>query len=157
MEESNNVYLTADGRKKLEEELDYLVNVRRGEIARQIADAKADGDISENAGYDEAKTAQAFVEGRILTLKNLLGNAKLINENGSKDEVKLGTTVTIRDVETDEEEHYTIVDSTEVDLSNARISLRSPIGHALMGHRIGDTVQVQTPSGALAFEIVKIA
>ena len=157
MEESHNVYLTADGRKKLEEELEHLINVRRPEIAHQIADAKADGDISENAGYDEAKTAQSFVEGRILTLKNLLGNAKLISENGSKDEVKLGTTVTIRDVETAEEEYYTIVDSTEVDLSNARISLRSPIGHALMGHRIGDTVLVQTPSGALTFEIVKIA
>jgi transcription elongation factor GreA len=158
MEESHNVYLTPEGIKKLQEELDYLVNVRRGEIAHQIADAKADGDISENAGYDEAKTAQAFVEGRILTLKGLLSNAVVINENGrSKSTVELGTTVTIRDAETGEEEKYTIVDSTEVDPRNGRISLRSPIGHALMGHKIGDQVQVQTPSGAFAYEIVTIA
>lgn len=157
MEDSHSVYLTADGRKKLEEELEHLVSVRRPEVAQQIADAKADGDISENAGYDEAKTVQAFVEGRIMTLKNLLGNAVLINENGSKDEVKLGTTVTIRDIDTGDEEYYTIVDSTEVDPIACRISLRSPIGHALMGHKIGEQVQVQTPSGPLTFEIVKIA
>jgi transcription elongation factor GreA len=158
MEESHNVYLTADGIQKLREELDYLITVRRPEIAHQIADAKADGDISENAGYDEAKTTQAFVEGRILTLKNILSNAKLINENGgSKGMVELGRTVTIRDRESDEEEKYTIVDSTEVDPLNGRISLRSPIGHALMGHKIGDTVEVQTPNGSIEFEIVKIA
>ncbi|HEX9114726.1 MAG TPA: transcription elongation factor GreA [Anaerolineae bacterium] len=157
MEEAHNVYLTADGIKKLQEELDHLVNVRRGEIARQIADAKADGDISENAGYDEAKTAQAFVEGRILTLKNILSNAQVIHENGSKGTVDLGTTVTIRETESGDEEKYTIVDSTEVDPGNGRISLRSPIGHALMGHKKGDAVQVQTPNGAIEFEIISIA
>ncbi len=157
MEVSHSVYLTADGIKKLQEELDHLVNIRRPEIARQIADAKADGDISENAGYDEAKNAQAFVEGRILTLKNLLSNAVVINENGSKELVQLGNTVTIREIETGDEERYTIVDSTEVDPGNGRISMRSPIGHALMGHKIGDTVQVQTPNGGIEFEIVTIA
>jgi transcription elongation factor GreA len=155
MEESH--YLTAEGMKKLQEKLDYLQTVRRKEIANQIADAKADGDISENAGYDEAKNAQAFVEGEILTLKNLLSNAVVINENGSKDLVQLGNTVTIREMETGDEERYTIVDSTEVDPGNGRISLRSPIGHALMGHKIGDAVQVQTPNGGIQFEIVKIA
>lgn len=157
MEESHNVYLTADGIKKLQEELDYLINTRRVEIAHQIADAKADGDISENAGYDEAKTAQSFVEGRILTVKNLLSNAVLIKENGSNEQVDLGTTVTIRDTETGDEEKYTIVDSTEVDPGGGRISLRSPIGHALMGHRIGEMVEVQTPNGSLQLEVVKIS
>ena len=104
MEESHNVYLTPDGIKKLQEELDFLLTVRRPEIAQQIADAKSDGDISENAGYDEAKTAQAFVEGRIMTLKNLLGNAVIIHANGSKEIVELGVTVTIRDAESGEEE-----------------------------------------------------
>jgi transcription elongation factor GreA len=155
MEESH--YLTAEGIKKLQEELEYLQTVRRQEIAHQIADAKADGDISENAGYDEAKNAQAFVEGRILTLKNLLSNAVVIDANGSKDVVQLGNTVTIREMETGDEERYTIVDSTEVDPGNGRISLRSPIGHALMGHKIGDAVQVQTPNGGIQFEIVTIA
>ncbi len=157
MEESHNVYLTADGIKKLQDELEYLVNVRRPEIARQIADAKADGDIAENAGYDEAKNAQAFVEGRIMTLKALLGNAKLITSNGSKNLVELGCTVIIRESESGDEEKYTIVDSTEVDPGNGRISMRSPIGHAILGHRIGETVEVATPGGSLQFEIVKIS
>ncbi len=157
MEESHNVYLTADGMKQLQEELDHLVNIRRPEIARQIADAKADGDIAENAGYDEAKNAQAFVEGRIMTLKNLLGNAKLIKSNGSKALVDLGCTVIIRETESGDEEKYTIVDSTEVDPGNGRISMRSPIGHAILGHRIGEMVEVTTPGGSLQFEIVKIS
>ena len=157
MEDTHNVYLTADGIKKLQEELDYLINVRRPEVAHQIADAKADGDISENAGYDEAKTAQAFVEGRIMTLKNLLSNAVLINENGSKDMVELGTTVTIKDVDYGDQETYTIVGSTEVDPGNGRISLRSPIGRALMGHRSGDVVHVQSPGGAAQFQILRIS
>jgi transcription elongation factor GreA len=157
MEDQHNEYLTADGIKKYQEELDYLVNTRRPEVARQIADAKADGDISENAGYDEAKNAQAFVEGRILTLKNLLSNAVVISENGSHDRVDLGVTVTIQDVEFGDQETYTIVGSTEVDPRNGRISLKSPIGRALMGHRKGDVVQVQTPAGASEFKILTIA
>jgi transcription elongation factor GreA len=156
MEDSHSVPMTAEGIKKFQEELDYLVNVRRPEVARQIADAKADGDISENAGYDEAKNAQAFVEGRILTLKNLLSNAVIIKENGSKDRVDLGSTVTIQDVAYGDQETYTIVGPTEVDPGNGRISLRSPIGRALMGHSKGDSVQVQTPAGLAEFKVMHI-
>lgn len=157
MDEPNSNYLTAEGIQKLQEELEYLVNVRRPEVARQIAEAKADGDVSENAGYDEAKNTQAFVEGRILTLKNILQTAVVINHNGKKDSVDIGCRVTIRDVEYGDEESYTIVGSTEVDPGNGRISFKAPIGHALMGHRIGDIVEVQTPGGAVEFEIVTIA
>lgn len=157
MEDTNSHYLTAEGTKRLQEELDYLIQVRRPEVARQIADAKADGDVSENAGYDEAKNTQAFVEGRILTLKNILTSAVLISENGAKDAVDIGCKVTIRDIEYGDTETYTIVGSTEVDPGNGRISFRSPIGRALMGHGIGATVQVQTPGGRAEFEIVKIA
>lgn len=157
MDEPNSNYVTAEGVQKLQEELDYLVNVRRPEVARQIAEAKADGDVSENAGYDEAKNTQAFVEGRILTLKNILTSAKIINHNGSKETVDIGCKVTIRDVEYGDEETYTIVGSTEVDPDNGRISYKSPIGHALMGHRIGDMVAVEAPAGSVEFEIVKIA
>jgi transcription elongation factor GreA len=156
MEDSHATYLTSEGLKKLQEELDYLVTVRRPEVARQIADAKADGDLSENAGYDEAKNTQAFVEGRILTLKGLLSNAVLIKENGSKDIVDVGHKVTIRDIEYGDHATYTIVGSAEVDPANGRISLRSPIGHALMGRRKGDRVEVQTPNGAAKFEILAI-
>jgi transcription elongation factor GreA len=156
MQDSHSAYLTAEGIKKLQEELDTLTNIRRPEIARQIAEAKADGDVSENAGYEEAKNAQAFNEGRILTLKNILSNAVVIRENGSKETVDVGCKVTIRDVAFGDRETYTIVGSTEVDPMNGRISLKSPIGRALMGHRIGDTVDVQTPNGAVEFEIVSI-
>lgn len=153
----STTYLTAEGIKKLQEELDYLLNVRRPEIARLIHEAKADGDVSENAGYEEAKNAQAFNEGRILTLKNILANAKVISQNGRQDVVELGCRVTIRDVEYGDEETYTIVGSTEVDPGNGRISLNSPIGRALLGRRIGDLVDVQTPGGIVQFEIVQIA
>ena len=157
MEEANSVYVTQEGLKKLQEEYDYLVNVRRPEVASQIADAKADGDLSENAGYDEAKNTQAFVEGRILTLKNILISAVLISNNGSKETVGLGCKVTIRDIEYGDEETYTIVGPTEVDPAGGRISDRSPIGRALLGHRIGDQVAVQAPGGMIEYEIVTIA
>lgn len=156
MDEPNSNYLTAEGIQKLSEELDYLINVRRPEVARQIADAKADGDVSENAGYDEAKNTQAFVEGRILTLRSLLSNAVVINSNGHNDTVDVGCKVTIRDAEYGDEEVYTIVGSTEVDPGAGRISLKSPIGRALMGHKVGKVVEVQTPGGVAQFEIVKI-
>ena len=157
MEAENEVYLTADGIKKLQEELEHLITVRRPEIAGQIADAKADGDVSENAGYDEAKTAQAFAEGRILTIRSMLSRATLIRENGSKEKVELGSKVTIRDLQFGDRETYTIVGSAEVDPPNGRISLRSPIGHALMGHRKQEHVKVKTPGGIVEFEIVSIS
>lgn len=156
MLDPHSSYLTADGIKKLQEEMEYLVNVRRREIAGQIADAKADGDISENAGYDEAKNAQAFNEGRILTVKNILSTAVVIGKNGSKEIVNIGCTVTIRDARFGDEETYTIVGSAEVDPVNGRISLKSPIGRALMGHRKGDMVDVQTPGGSVEFELISI-
>ena len=157
MEETPKNYLTSDGIKKLQEELEYLLNIRRPEVARLIAEAKADGDVSENAGYDEAKNTQAFNEGRILTVKNILANAVVIRENGSKETVDLGCKVTIRDVAYGDEETYTIVGSTEVDPGNGRISLKSPIGRALMGRRVNDRVEVQTPSGIIEYEIITIA
>jgi len=156
MDDTNNHYLTPEGIQKLQEELDYLINVRRPEIARLIAEAKADGDVSENAGYDEAKNTQAFVEGRILTLKNILANAVVISNHGNSERVDVGSTVIIRDVEYGDLERYTIVGSTEVDPTNGRISLKSPIGRALMGHSVGDIVEVQTPGGIVQFEIVEI-
>jgi transcription elongation factor GreA len=156
MDDTRTTYLTPEGIKKLQEELDYLVNTRRPEVAQQIADAKADGDLSENAGYDEAKNTQAFVEGRILTVKGLLSNAVVIHENGSKESVDVGSKVTIRDVEFGDQAKYSIVGSAEVDPDNGRISLRSPIGRALMGHRKGDRIEVQTPNGAVQFEILSI-
>lgn len=158
MDNSNEdiTYITEEGLRKLQEELEYLIHVRRPEVAGQIADAKADGDVSENAGYDEAKTAQAFLEGRILTIKSTISSAVIIRANGSKETVDVGCTVTICDVAYGDKETYTIVGSTEVDPGNGRISLKSPIGRALMGRRKGDVVDVQSPGGAVQFEITAI-
>lgn len=154
---TNEVYLTPEGLRKLKEELDYLRNVRRPEVARRIHEAKADGDVSENAGYDEAKNEQAFIEGRIMTLEALLQKAIVIQEADTKEEVRLGSLVSIRELGSDEVETYQIVGSAEVDPRNGKISNVSPLGKALMGRRIGERVTVQTPGGILHFEVVKIA
>jgi transcription elongation factor GreA len=154
---TNEVYLTPEGLRRLQEELDYLRNVRRPDVARRIHEAKADGDVSENAGYDEAKNEQAFIEGRIMTLEALLQKAVVIQETDTKEEVRLGSLVSIRELGSNEIETYQIVGSAEVDPRNGKISNVSPLGKALMGRRIGERVTVQTPGGLLHFEVVKIA
>jgi len=148
--------MTPMGHARLQQELRHHKDVLRYKIVKDIEEARAHGDISENAGYEEAKNAQAFAEGRILTVKNLLARAVVINENGSKEAVELGATVTIRDVANGDKESYTIVGSAEVDPAQGRISLKSPIGQALMGHRKDDVVLVKTPGGPIQFEVIDI-
>lgn len=152
------VYLTAEGLKKLQDELEYLVGTRRREVAQMIADAKAEGDISENAGYDEAKTAQGFLEGRIRELEAVVQKAKVINNNEHPaGEVSLGRMVIVREDGMDLQETYTIVGSLEADPANGRISHASPIGKALMGKKVGQRVKVESPGGEITFEILRIA
>jgi transcription elongation factor GreA len=151
------VYLTKSGLDALREELDYLVGERRQQIAQQIAEAKAEGDLRENAGYDEAKNAQAFVEGRIRELKVKIHNAQIIDDTQTPDnEVALGRRVVVRENGYVAEEIYTIVGSTETDPNNGRISNESPIGKALLGHTAGDVVSVKAPAGEIEFEIVRV-
>ncbi len=151
------VYLTQTGLDDLQEELDYLVGERRQQIAQQIAEAKAEGDLRENAGYDEAKNAQAFVEGRIRELKVKIHNAQIIDETETPDDlVALGRSVVVRENGYDDEEVYTIVGSTETDPSNGRISNESPIGKALIGRTAGDIVRVEAPAGEIEFKIVRV-
>ena len=151
------VYLTKSGLDALREELDYLVGERRQQIAQQIAEAKAEGDLRENAGYDEAKNAQAFVEGRIRELKVKIHNAQIIDDTQTPDnEVALGRSVVVRENGYVAEEIYTIVGSTETDPNNGRISNESPIGKALLGHTAGDVVSVKAPAGEIEFEIVRV-
>ncbi len=155
--EQNKVYLTPEGLTKVEEELEYLTGTRRREVAQMIAEAKAEGDISENAGYDEAKTAQGFLEGRIRELENVLKNAEVIQENnGPANRVDIGRTVVIREVGSDYEETYTIVGSMEADPTNGRVSNQSPMGQALLGKKIGQEAVVSSPAGEISFEVVKI-
>ncbi len=156
-EKDTAVYITREGLLKLKEELEWREMVRRPEIASQIAAAKAEGDVSENAGYDEAKYQAGMNEGRVLELKAKIKNAVVIEtEHGPADVVSLGRKVTIRDVEYDEEEIYTIVGSAEADPSKGRISNSSPMGMALMGQRVGTTVRVNTPGGLLSFQLLHI-
>jgi len=149
------IFLTLGGRRKLEEELEYLCTVRRAEVAERIRSAKEEGDITENAAYDYAKEEQAFVEGRIQALETTLSKAILI-EGGSTDEVGLGARVTLVERGGDTPETYQIVGSVEPDPTRGRISNESPIGKALLGHGVGDEVAVSTPGGILHFQIVSI-
>jgi len=149
-------YLTREGLKKLQEELEYLKTVKRQEVAERLHAAMDEGDIDENAEYDEAKNEQAFVEGRILTLEAMLKNYVLIEEQAKdNDEVSLGNIVTV--VEGDNPtEKYHIVGAAEADPTRGRISNESPLGKALLGRRVGDTVQVSAPAGLLTFRITQI-
>nr|MBC7245732.1 transcription elongation factor GreA [Chloroflexota bacterium] len=148
-------YLTAEGKRKLEQELEYLRTVRRPEIAKQIHEAKEGGDIMENAGYDEAKNLQAFVEGRIMTLEALLNQVQIIEEPGQGDVVCLGSRVTVME-KGGSPEIYHIVGPAEADPRQGRISDESPLGRSLLGHRVGDWITVQTPDGPIEFEILAI-
>lgn len=149
------VYLTREGKRKLEEELEYLTTVRRKEVAAEIQSAKEEGDISENSAYDEAKLAQSFLEGRIQTIEAQLRDAVLIENNGDSDRVDVGSVVTVAEVG-GEEETYHIVGSAEADPMDGKISNESPIGKALLGAKKGETVEAETPGGTIQFKVVRI-
>ena len=148
-------FLTPEGYEKLEEELEYLKTVRRPQVAHAIHEAKIDGDVSENAGYEEAKRQQAFLEGRIMTIESMIKNAVLIQSDGSSDSVVLGCRVTVAE-DGFEPETYVIVGSAEAAPGEGRISNESPLGKALMGHKVGEQVEFKTPGGTVQVEIQSI-
>ena len=149
--------MTAAGYKSLEEEVNHLKNVERHEIIKAIAEARAHGDLSENAEYHAAKERQGFIEGRVLELEDQIGRAEVIDVSKlSGSTVKFGATVTLVDEDTDEKRKYQIVGDVESDAKNGRISLSSPIARALIGKGKGDTVEVATPGGARSYEILKV-
>ena len=154
---SNKVYLTNEGFLEIEEELNHLKEVKRPEIIKALKDARALGDLSENADYDAARNEQAQIEGRILELEKILETAEII-EKRDTDKVGLGTTVTIRylDEDDDEVEEYRIVGSKEADPSNNKISNESPLAAAIMGAKAGDERTVDSPRGKYRVEIVEI-
>jgi len=158
MVSNKQTYLTPEGRKKLEDELEYLRTNRRKDVAELIASAKEEGDISENAAYDEAKNQQAFLEGRIQDIKRILNNAIIIDETDQPaGVVAIGSRVTVVEDGYDEEETFRIVGSAEADPGQGFISNVSPIGKALLGRRAGERVSVNTPGGVLTFEVREIA
>jgi transcription elongation factor GreA len=149
-------FLTSEGLRKLEEELEYLRTVRRQAVAQRLrAVLEEEQDILENAEYEDAKNEQAFVEGRILTLETILKNVVIIEEGGPADRVSIGSRVTVAE-EKEEPETYHIVGYAEADPKMGRISNQSPLGQALLGHRVGDEVIVNAPDGILRFRIVAI-
>ncbi len=156
---AKQVLLTYEGLKKLEDELDNLKVVRRKDVAEKIKQALAFGDLSENSEYDEAKNEQAQVELRIVQLETMLKNAKIIDEDEiDTDEVSVGSKVKVLDIEFDEEVEYTIVGSTEADPAQFKISNESPIGRALLGRVVGETVKANVPSGdELEFKVLEIS
>ncbi|WP_077368897.1 transcription elongation factor GreA [Anaerosalibacter sp. Marseille-P3206] len=152
-----SVFLTVDGLKKLEDELDELKTVRRKEVAERIKQALAFGDISENSEYDEAKNEQAQLEERIVKVETMLRNAKIIDdEDITTDRVSIGSKVLVKDLEYDEEIEYTIVGVAESDPYEGKISNESPVGSALLGSKSGDTVEVHVPDGIIKYEVISI-
>ena len=149
--------LTTAGLKRIEDELRELQTVRRQEIAESIRQAKGLGDVAENPEYEDAKNAQAFLEGRISELKNILNAALVIDEREvPTDHVGIGSVVRVKDLEPDEEWEFTLVGSFEADPDEDRISNESPIGQALYGHKVGDVVAVKVPVGTARYEILSI-
>lgn len=150
--------MTKAGKEKLEHELEQLKTVKRKEVVERIKIARSFGDLSENSEYDSAKDEQAFVEGRITTLENMIRNAKIIEESGVvSDTVSLGKSVTFVELPNGEEETYTIVGSAEADPFEGKISNDSPIAQSLIGKKVGEQVNVQTPGGEMQVKIVSIS
>lgn len=149
-------FLTPEGKTKLEKELENLKKEKRPQVAANLRAAIQEGDISENAGYEESKREQAFVEGRIREIEAILADAEIVEDSDSHGTVDVGSRVTISEQGNSEYETYQIVGSAEADPSEGRISNVSPLGKALIGNRVGEEVEVDTPGGTLLFELIAV-
>ena len=152
----SEVILTKQGYKELEDKLNLLKTVKRQEISQIIAEARAQGDLSENAEYDAAKDEQARIEGEIVEIEAKLRNAKIIEKSGDDTTISLGSEVKILNLKNNKEMVYRIVGTTESDPFNNKISNESPVGKALLGKRLGDVVDVVSPNGTIQFKILEI-
>ncbi|MBL8156718.1 MAG: transcription elongation factor GreA [Anaerolineae bacterium] len=151
-------YLTPEGLKELEERLKYLTQVRRSEVAERLRLALEEGgDLSENAEYEDAKNEQAFVEGEIIRLEQILSTAQIIEATGRKDVVALGSMITLVEKGSKEKEVYRLVGSAEANPAEGKISVESPLGKALLGAKLGEQVTVNAPDGKLVFVVKSIA
>lgn len=157
MNENKTNILTSEGLAELQAELENLKVVRRKEVAAKIKDARAQGDLSENAEYDAAKEEQAEIENRIITLETMLRNVEVIDtESLNEDIINLGNKVKLLDMELEEEVEYSIVGATEADPAKGRLSNESPLGAALIGHAVGDVVEYEAPAGVFSFKVLGI-
>ena len=149
--------LTYEGLKRYEDELEELKVVKRKEVAQKIKEAREQGDLSENAEYDAAKDEQRDIEARIEELEKLLKNAEVVDEDEVDiDKISIGCKIRILDIEFDEELEYKIVGSTEANSLKGKISNESPVGHALIGHKVGDIVEVETQVGVIQYKVLEI-
>ena len=154
-DETKVLTVTEEGLKKLQDELAFLVNVRRPEVTKNIGIARGFGDLSENSEYDEAKNEQAKVEAQIAELEETLKHVKLVNETG-ENVVNIGMTVRVKDLDFDEEEEYLLVGSNEANALEGKISDQSPIGKAIIGAKVGDILTIAIPSGSMRIQIMSI-
>ena len=153
----DEIYLTKDGHKKLLEKWEYLKTVKRRELSKAVGEARAHGDISENAEYDAAKEAQGQNEKRIAELEEKLSRGRILDdENIPKDEVLIGATVRLKDLNSEEELEYTLVSEVEADYAQGKISIICPVGQGLLGHKENEIVEIKTPAGILRYKILKI-
>src|SRR6476620_3976102 len=154
----NKLPMTVDGYARLQEEIKRLKSTDRPAVIRAIAEARAHGDLSENAEYHAAREKQSFIEGRIMELETIIPAAEVIDISKlSGDQVKFGARVTVLDEETEEEKTYRIVGAHEADMKVNSISISSPLAKALIGKKVGDSVEVPAPGGARAYEITAVA
>ena len=154
---AGEVYLTREGFHKLQTQLEALKSTGRQKIAKAIAEARSQGDISENAEYDAAKEAQAHNESKIAELEGKLSNVRIIeNENIPSDKIFIGAIVTLQDVDNDETLTYMLVSPEEASYEENKISIFSPIGKGLLGHKAGETLEIKVPAGTLKYKIKKI-
>lgn len=155
---AGDLYLTQAGYEKLMKELDYLKNVRRKELSKEIEKARAYGDLSENAEYDAAKDAQSSNEKKVAELEFKLSRARILeNEKITNDEVLIGATVSLKDLDTAEELEYTLVSEEEADYSQGKISVSSPVGKGLLNHKVNEDVEIKIPAGILKYKVLRIS
>ena len=152
-----DIYLTQEGYEKLSSELEHLKTVKRRQLAKAIGEARSLGDISENAEYDAAKDAQAHNERQIMELEGKLSRVRILDKDIPKDEVLIGATVKLKDMDTDEELEYMLVSELEADYNQNKVSVSSPVGQGLLGHKVNEIVEIKIPAGILKYKIIKIS
>lgn len=154
---SGDIYLTQEGYEKLVSELEYLKTTKRRALSKAVGEARAHGDISENAEYDAAKDAQGHNEKQIAELEGKLSGVRILDKNMPQDQVLIGARVKLIDMDTEEEMEYTLVAELEADYNQNKISVTSPVGEGLLGHKENEVVEIKVPAGILKYKIIKIS
>ncbi|MDO8488981.1 MAG: transcription elongation factor GreA [Candidatus Omnitrophota bacterium] len=154
---AGEIYLTQEGYERLVTELEQLKTVKRRQLSRAVGEARSHGDISENAEYDAAKDAQGHNEKQIMELEDKLACVRILDKDMPSDEVLIGATVKLKDMDTDEELEYTLVSELEADYNQNKISVTSPVGQGLLGHKVNEVAEIKIPAGILKYKIIKIS